>query len=92
MLDHIHLLLNFKQKYVTVNVVKIPNDASARTWFVAHPETKQLLWGGRLWLPSYYTETLCDVSKKASPITFKIRERKGERRDAQAKRPTKISQ
>ncbi|MFD1485157.1 IS200/IS605 family transposase [Lacticaseibacillus baoqingensis] len=62
--DHVHLLLSFKPKYAPANVVKILKGASARTWFVAHPETKQLLWDGHLWSPSYYMGTLGNMSKE----------------------------
>ncbi|WP_443093568.1 IS200/IS605 family transposase [Lacticaseibacillus zhaodongensis] len=62
--DHIHLLLSFKPKYAPANVVKILKGVSARTWFVAHPETKRLLWSSHSWAPSYYMGTLGDMSKE----------------------------
>jgi putative transposase len=83
--DHVHMLLSFKPKYAPANVVKILKGASARTWFVAHPETKQLLWGGHLWSPSYYMGTLGDVSKET--VANYIQSQRTER--GKAGRPSK---
>ena len=62
--EHVHLLLSFKPKYSPASIVKILKGSSARLWFVRHPETKQIVWGGHLWSPSYYMSTLGDMSKK----------------------------
>ena len=62
--DHVHMLISFKPKYAPSNIVKNLKGASARIWFKQYPETKQLLWGGHLWSPSYYMGTLGDMSKE----------------------------
>lgn len=64
MLDHIHLLISFKPKYAPANIVKALKGVSAREWFKIHPETRQIVWGGHLWSPSYYMGTLGDMSKE----------------------------
>ena len=62
--DHVHMLISFKPKYAPSNIVKNLKGASARIWFKQYPETKQLLWCGHLWSPSYYMGTLGDMSKE----------------------------
>lgn len=62
--DHIHLLLSFKPKYAPSSIVKSFKGASAREWFKLHPETKQLLWRGHLWSPSFFMSTIGNVSEK----------------------------
>lgn len=83
--DHVHMLLSFKPKYAPANVVKILKGASARTWFVTHPETKKILWGGHLWSPSYYMGTLGDMSKET--VANYIQNQRTER--GKAGRPSK---
>lgn len=62
--DHIHLLISFPPRLSITNVVKALKGGSARKWFAAYPETKQLLWGGHLWSRSYYIGTVGNMSKK----------------------------
>lgn len=62
--DHIHLLLSFKPKYAPSSIVKSFKGASAREWFKLHPETKQQLWGGHLWSPSFFISTIGNVSEE----------------------------
>lgn len=62
--DHIHLLLSFKPKYAPSSIVKSFKGTSAREWFKLHPETKQQLRGGHLWLPSFFISTIGNVSEK----------------------------
>lgn len=62
--DHVHLLISFKPKYAPATVVKVFKGISARMWFERHPESRQLVWGGHLWAPSYYMGTLGDMSRK----------------------------
>lgn len=62
--DHIHLLLSFKPKYAPSSIVKSFKGVSAREWFKLHPETKDLLWKGHLWSPSFFISTVDNVSEK----------------------------
>lgn len=61
--DHIHMLISFNPKYAPSSIVKTLKGKSARHWFKLHPETKNQLWGGHLWSPSYFMSTLGDMSK-----------------------------
>ena len=62
--DHVHLMVAFKPKYAISDIVKKLKGTSARRWFISYPETKEKLWGGHLWTPSYYAGTLGNVSKE----------------------------
>lgn len=62
--DHVHLMVTFKPKYAISDIVKKLKGTSARRWLLKHPETKDKLWGGHLWTPSYYAGTLGNVSKE----------------------------
>ena len=62
--DHVHLMVTFKPKYAISEIVKKLKGTSARRWFISYPETKEKLWGGHLWTPSYYAGTLGNVSKE----------------------------
>ena len=62
--DHVHLMVTFKPKYAISDIAKKLKGTSARRWFISYPETKEKLWGGHLWTPSYYAGTLGNVSKE----------------------------
>lgn len=61
--DHIHLLISIPPKTAPASAVKAIKGVSARLWFKQYPETKQLLWKGHLWSPSYFISTIGNVSK-----------------------------
>ena len=60
--DHIQLSVSFPPKYSISQVVKKLKGASARHWFMLHPESKDLLWKGHLWHGSYFVNTTGNVS------------------------------
>lgn len=62
--DHVHMLISFNPKQSAMNVVKALKGWTARKWFEIHPETKELLWGGHLWSPSYFMSTLGNMSRE----------------------------
>lgn len=62
--EHIHLLISFPPLMAPASAVKAIKGVSARDWFKAYPETKQLLYGGHLWSPSYFMATVGNVSKQ----------------------------
>lgn len=62
--DHIHLMISFPPKMTPASVVKSFKGGSAKQWFIQFPETKQQLWGGHLWSPSYFMSTLGNVSQE----------------------------
>ena len=61
--DHIHMLLSFNPKHAPSSIVKTLKGRSAREWFQLFPETKQQLWNGHLWSPSFFMSTLGNMSK-----------------------------
>lgn len=61
--DHIHMLLSFNPKHAPSSIVKTLKGRSARVWFQLFPETKQQLWNGHLWSPSFFMSTLGNMSK-----------------------------
>lgn len=63
--DQVHMLVSFPPKVTPASVVKSFKGGSAKRWFSDFPETKQQLWGGHLWSPSYFMSTLGNVSKKS---------------------------
>ena len=61
--DYVRLCVSFPPKYSISDVVKKLKGASARHWFIEHPESKDLLWKGHLWHGSYFVSTEGDVSE-----------------------------
>ncbi|KRL93372.1 IS200/IS605 family transposase [Levilactobacillus hammesii] len=62
--DHVHMIVSFAPKYAPSSIVKAFKGGSAKQWFKQFPETKQQLWGGHLWSPSFFMSTLGNVSKE----------------------------
>ncbi|WP_446197598.1 IS200/IS605 family transposase [Lentilactobacillus buchneri] len=62
--DHIHMMISFAPKFTPSSIVKAFKGGSAKQWFIQYPETKQQLWEGHLWSPSFFMSTLGDVSKE----------------------------
>jgi len=62
--EHVHMLISFPPNKTPSSVVKSFKGASARAWFKKHPESKNLLWKGHLWSPSFYMSTLGSISKE----------------------------
>ena len=61
--DHVHMLISFPPKLSASIVVKTLKGGGARRWFKEHPKTQTLLWGGKLWSPSFFMSTLGNMSK-----------------------------
>lgn len=62
MQDHVRLLVSFPPHYSISDVVKKLKGSAARYWFLKYPETKQKLWKGHLWAPSYFVGTTGNIS------------------------------
>lgn len=62
--DHIELLISFNPKHAPSSIVKTIKGRSAREWFKQYPQTKQDVWKGHLWSPSFFMSTIGDVSKE----------------------------
>jgi len=61
--DHIHVFASAKPKIPPSYIYKMLKGISARRMFVKHPEIKSMLWGGHLWNPSTYVETIGHISE-----------------------------
>lgn len=62
--EHVQMLISFPPNKTPSSIVKSFKGTSAREWFKKHPETKDLLWKGHLWSPSFYMITLGSISKE----------------------------
>lgn len=62
-IDHIHVFASAKPKVSPSYIYKMMKGISARRLFVRHPELKSKLWGGHLWNPSTYIETIGHISE-----------------------------
>lgn len=61
--DYVHCLISFPPKLSASVVVKTIKGGVGRRWFKHFPDTKDTLWGGHLWSPSFFMSTLGDMSK-----------------------------
>ena len=57
--DHIHALVSLPPRISVSECMRVLKSISAREFFKMYPaiETKYF-WGGKLWSPSYYAETV----------------------------------
>ena len=62
--DHIHVFVSAKPKFSPSYLYKMMKGISARKLFIIHPELKNKLWGGHLWNPSTYVETIGHISEE----------------------------
>ena len=62
--DHIHIFVSAKPKISPSYLYKMMKGISARKLFVEYPELKKHLWGGKLWNPSTYVETIGHISEE----------------------------
>jgi putative transposase len=60
--DHVHLFVSAHPKIAPAILVKLFKGITARKLFKEFPELKKKLWGGHLWIPSYYVGTAGNVS------------------------------
>ncbi len=63
-LDHIHIFVSAKPKNRPSDIVKAIKGVTARRLFQRCPQIKKYLWGGHLWNPSYYIETIGHISEE----------------------------
>jgi len=57
--DHIHTLVALLPQMSVSECMKILKSISAREFFRKYPDIKEkYFWGGKLWSPSYYAETI----------------------------------
>mgnify|MGYP001595728662 CR=1 FL=1 len=64
--DHVHALVSFPPPMSISHCLRILKSISAREFFKRYPDIKQkYFWGGKLWSPSYYVETIGDRNERA---------------------------
>jgi putative transposase len=57
--NHVHMMLSFAPPLSGSDAVRILKSISAREFFRKYPEIREkYFWGGKLWSPSYYIETI----------------------------------
>jgi len=62
--DHVHVFASAKPKVAPAYIYKMLKGISARRLFAKFPELKKTLWGGHLWNPSTYIETIGHISEE----------------------------
>lgn len=62
--DHVHCFVSAPPNLSVTTIVKYLKGISGRKLFMEFPEIEEKLWRGRLWNPSYYVETVGDVSEE----------------------------
>ncbi|MCX6816181.1 MAG: IS200/IS605 family transposase [Candidatus Aenigmarchaeota archaeon] len=60
--EHVHLLISLNPSMSIVQAMHLLKGASAYQIFRAFPWLKGILWGGHLWNPSYYFDSVGDNS------------------------------
>ena len=60
--DHVHLLISFGPAMSLAKAVGLLKGASAFKMFRAFPWLKGILWGGHLWNPAYFFDSVGDSS------------------------------
>lgn len=64
--DHIHALVSLPPTISVSECMNILKSISAREFFSQFPDIKQkYFWGGKLWSPSYYAETVGKANEQA---------------------------
>ncbi len=57
--DHVHALVSLPPRISVSECMRILKSISAREFFSKYPDIgKKYFWGGKLWSPSYYAETI----------------------------------
>ena len=64
--DHVHALVALEPSMSVSECMRILKSVSAREFFQRHPDIKKkYFWGGRLWSPSYYAETIGKTNERS---------------------------
>lgn len=63
--DHVHVFASAHPKIAPSYIAKMIKGVSARKLFIEFPKIKEKLWGGHLWNPSYYIESIGSISEDA---------------------------
>jgi putative transposase len=63
--DHVHIFVSADPNFSISFIVKMIKGISARKLLLKFPFLTQDLWKSHLWNPSYYVETIGDVSQES---------------------------
>ena len=63
--DHVHVFVSSIPKISISYIAKMLKGISGRLLLKEYPEISKELWNGELWNPSYYVETIGDISLEA---------------------------
>lgn len=64
--DHVHMLVSIPPSTSVSDCIRTLKSISARELFKRHPKFEQeYFWGGKLWSPSYFAETIGRVNEQA---------------------------
>ena len=64
--DHVHALVALDPATSVSECMRILKSVSAREFFQRYPDIKKkYFWGGKLWSPSYYAETIGKTNEHA---------------------------
>jgi putative transposase len=78
--DHVHMLVSIPPYISVSECIRTLKSVSARELFRRHPEFEQeYFWGGKLWSPSYFAETIGRVNEQAIKKYIQDQLRKEER-------------
>ena len=58
--DHVHMLLGLKPTMSPSEASRLLKGVSSRKIFLAFPWLKNILWGGHLWSPAYFFDSVGD--------------------------------
>ncbi|MFQ5858917.1 MAG: IS200/IS605 family transposase [Anaerolineae bacterium] len=61
--DHVHVFVSAHPKHAPGYIYKMLKGISARKLFLEYPQLKHRLWGGPLWNPSTFVETVGHISE-----------------------------
>ena len=63
--DHVHMVIKTEPTKSPARIMQIIKSISAREFFKRYPAVKgKYFWGGKLWTPSYFVETVGNRNEK----------------------------
>lgn len=62
--DHVHVFASCHPKYAPAKLYKALKGTSAKLLFKHFPHLRRYLWGGKLWNPSTFVETIGHISEQ----------------------------
>ena len=61
-IDHLHLIIDIPPRYSVSQIVRLLKGRSSRKLFKTFPWLRRkFFWGGKLWSPAYYFDSIGDV-------------------------------